>query len=339
MNNLALYVTAVLVWGSTWLLINFQLGVVAPGVSVVYRYAIAAALLFAWSAARGLRLRFDMHAHARFFLLGLLLFSFNYIATYSAQQYISSALNAVAFSCMMWMNVINARLFFGTRIEPRVWFGAALGIAGILALFWPEVSTISLNDTVLLGASLSLGGALLASLGNMASKSSQTAGLPVLQSNAWGMLYGTGITALVALGKGSTFNFEYSFSYVASLLYLAVFGSVVGFGAYLKLVGNIGPHKAGYAVVMFPVVAVVLSTLFEGLALEPHIVGGVALVLAGNLVILGGVKYGADLWRRMRVLQHYWFEPKTVVNACTPSLPAEVTRALGHVSDRPLHRS
>lgn len=316
MSNLALYTTTVLVWGSTWLLINFQLGTVAPEVSVVYRYAIASFLLFAWSALRGLRLKFDLHAHLRFFLLGLFLFSFNYIATYSAQQYISSAQNAVAFSTMMWMNIVNSRLFFGTRIEAKVWIGATLGMAGIVSLFWPEISAISFNDSIVLGASLCLAGAFLASLGNMASKSSQEAGLPVLQSNAWGMLYGTLITALVAWRRDLPFDFEFTVSYVSSLLYLAVFGSIVAFGAYLKLVGRIGPHRAGYAVVMFPVVAVILGVAFEGLELSANGVAGILLVLAGNMVILGFWKKGSALHSWLDQTKHLLFDRKTLVNPC-----------------------
>lgn len=287
MSNFWLYAAAVVIWGSTWLLINFQLGTVAPEVSVVYRYAIAAFLLMGFAVIRGLRLRFGLRDHAVFVLLGLFLFSFNYIATYSAQLYIPSALNAVAFSTMVWMNILNSRLFFGTRIEPRVWLGASLGMAGVVVLFWPEVSNVSLSDRTLIGASFCLSGALLASFGNMVSHRAQGRGLPVLQANAWGMLYGTLITAAVAWRKGLPFNFEYTFSYVSSLLYLAIFGSIVAFGCYLKLVGQIGPAKAGYAVVMFPVVAFVLSVLFEGLPVEAHIVIGVLLVLLGNMVILG----------------------------------------------------
>jgi drug/metabolite transporter (DMT)-like permease len=314
MSNLSLYATAVIVWGSTWLLINYQIGVVAPEVSVVYRYAIAAVLLFAWSAARGLRLKFGLHAHVRFFLLGLLLFSFNYIATYSAQQHISSALNAVAFSTMMWMNVVNARLFLGTRIEPRLWFGAILGLIGITLLFWPQIQDISFNDKVFLGASLSLTGAFLASLGNIASKSAQQEGLPILASNAWGMAYGTLITALVAWRRDLPFEVEWTFTYISTLLYLAIFGSIVAFGAYLKLVGRIGPHKAGYAVVMFPVVAVILSTLFEGLRPDLNMLAGIALVLGGNVVILGSWRANASWRSRMDSLRHYWFDRKTLVN-------------------------
>lgn len=300
MTDFVLYLTTVLVWGSTWLVINFQLGEVAPEVSVVYRYVIAAALLFAWCLLRGIGLRFGAMAHVRFMLLGLLLFGLNYIATYSAQAYIASALNAVVFSSMMWLNVINTRVFFGTRIEPRMWIGAAIGMAGLGVLFWPDIAEVSLSDRTLLGAGLSLGGALVASLGNMVSHRAQREGLPILPSNAWGMFYGAVFTALIAWRRELPFNFEYSAAYVLSLLYLAVFGSIVAFGCYLKLLGRIGPARAGYAMVMFPVVAVILSVLFEGLAIEWHIVTGLALVLGGNLAILGvrRVVAQARIWTR-----------------------------------------
>jgi len=311
-SNLWLYAAAVLIWGSTWLLINFQLGTVAPEVSVVYRYAIATVLLMAFALIRGLRLSFGLRYHLVFVLLGLFLFSFNYIATYSAQMYIPSALNAVAFSTMVWMNILNSRLFFGTRIEPKVWLGASLGMAGVVVLFWPQVSTVSLSDKTLIGASLCLSGALLASFGNMVSHRAQGRGLPVLQANAWGMFYGTLITAAVAWRKGLPFNFEYTFSYVSSLLYLAIFGSIVAFGCYLKLVGRIGPAKAGYAVVMFPVVAFVLSVLFENLPIEAHIVIGVALVLLGNLVILGFREIRVAL-RQAWMKYEFWFARKQLL--------------------------
>lgn len=319
MNNTALYVLTVLIWGSTWLMIEYQLGVVDPAVSVVWRYGLAFLMLFGWALAAGKRLRFPLHAHIRFVGLGLLLFSFNYIATYSAQQYISSALNAVAFSTMMWMNVINSRLFFRTRIEPRMWLGVALGTAGIVTLFWPDVAELSWTDRTLVGASFSLGGALLASLGNMLSKRAQESGLPILQSNAWGMFYGTLITAAVAWRQGLPFVFEWTPSYVSSLLYLTIFGSIVAFGAYLKLVGSIGPHKAGYVVVMFPVVAVVLSVLFEGIQLTPNMLAGIALVSLGNVAVLGVRHSRAELRRWLNVVRHEWLDRKAVVSRqCSP---------------------
>jgi drug/metabolite transporter (DMT)-like permease len=131
----------VLIWGSTWLVVNFQLGVVAPEVSIVYRYASATLILFSWAALRGLKLRFDLPTHLRFASLGVFLFSFNYVVTYAAQLYIPSALNAVVFSTMMWINVLNTRLFFGTRIEPRVYVGAVLGMLGLVVSSGPGSAT------------------------------------------------------------------------------------------------------------------------------------------------------------------------------------------------------
>ena len=286
MSNRFLYVVTVLVWGTTWIGIEFQLGTVAPEVSVFYRYTLAALSLFAWCTWKGLNQKFSPSAHVRFVLLGLLLFGLNYIVTYHAQQYITSALTAICFSHKLWMNIINARIFFGVRAGRKVIAGSMIGIVGIVVLFLPQVETLSLSDATLYGAALCVIGAFIASLGNMVSQGAQREGLPVVQSNAWGMLYGAIVTGSIAFGQGSTFNFEWSTSYVVSLVYLAVFGSIIAFGSYLKLLGRIGAHKAGYAMVMFPVVALIVSFLFEGLELGWNILAGIALVLIGNILIL-----------------------------------------------------
>lgn len=286
MSNTALYVITVLIWGSTWLAIEFQLGVVEPEVSIVYRYAIASAVLFIYCKIRGLRLLFDVKSHMWFALLGAFLFCLNYVFAYRAQVHITSALTAIAFSTMLWINIVLSRLIFGTRAGRRVLFGAFLGILGIVTLFAPQVGEVSLTDDVLIGSILALLGALAASIGNMLSQGAQKRTVPVVQANAWGMLYGATLTALIALSQGQVFNFDATFTYIASLAYLALFGSVVAFGAYLTLLGRIGAHKAGYATVMFPVIALILSILFEGLALDMTIVLGTALVLLGNLLVL-----------------------------------------------------
>ncbi len=286
MNNTVLYGLTVLIWGSTWFAIEFQLGAIAPEVSLVYRYGAASLLLFAWSRFRGLQLRFALRDHAWFFLLGLLLFGVNYILAYRSQIYITSALAAIAFSSMVWMNIINARLFFGVKAGRGVLFGALLGAIGMFYLFAPQISEISFTDTVFFGSFLAVLGALVASFGNMVSQATQKAKLPVVQTNAWAMLYGALFTAVIALTNGHEFSFEWTVAYVGSLAYLTVFGSIVAFGAYLTLLGRIGAHKAGYAMVMFPVVALVLSTLFEGLEIDATIVFGTLFVLAGNLFVL-----------------------------------------------------
>ena len=286
MSNPLLYLITVLIWGSTWFAIEFQLGVVAPEVSIVYRYVGASVLLFAWSRYRGLNLAFGLRQHGWFLLLGLFLFGLNYVLAYRAQIYITSALTAIAFSAIVWMNILNARIFFGVRAGRRILFGSLLGVAGIVTLFAPQVSELTLTDTVFYGCVLAVLGALVASFGNMISQGAQKRSLPVIQSNAWGMLYGAILTAIIAGVAGHPFIFDWSFAYVTSLAYLSVFGSIVAFGAYLTLLGRIGAHKAGYAMVMFPVVALVLSMAFEGLQLDATIIAGTALVLAGNIFVL-----------------------------------------------------
>lgn len=294
MSNSTLYALTVLIWGSTFFAIEFQLGVVAPEVSLIYRYGTAALLLFGWSRLKGLPLRFAIRNHVGFMLLGILLFGLNYILTYQSQIHITSALAAIAFSAMVWMNIINSRIFFGVRAGRGVLFGALLGAIGMYFLFAPQIEDVSLSDTVFFGSCLAVLGALTASFGNMVSQTLQKADLPVVQTNAWGMFYGALFMGAVALANGSEFAFEWSAAYVGSLAYLTVFGSIVAFGAYLTLLGRIGAHKAGYAMVMFPMVAVLLSTLFEGLELTMTTAFGTLLVLTGNVLVLKTRKTAAQ---------------------------------------------
>jgi drug/metabolite transporter (DMT)-like permease len=291
MMNILLFIATVLIWGATWYAIDFQIGVVDPGVSLAYRYLIAASLAFGWCFLRGSSLRFGWSAHRYFILLGVFLFGLNYLSAYNAQLYISSALNAIGFSAMIWMNIVNARLFFGSSVARSTFIGASMGMAGIVIIFWPEVQQVSLDDRIIIGAFFSLLGALLASFGNMASQAAQRRKIPVMQANAWGMLYGAMLNGGLALGQGKTFNFDPSPGYVVSLAFLAVFGSVVAFGCYLTLLGRVGLEKAGYAAVMVPVVALLLSAALEDLQLAPHILIGMALAVAGNVFILArGIK-------------------------------------------------
>ncbi|MBT8422327.1 MAG: EamA family transporter [Gammaproteobacteria bacterium] len=286
MANLILYLATVLIWGSTWYAIDFQLGVVEPSVSLAYRYLIAAGIAFAWCVATRRSLRFPLRSHVRFLLLGTFLFGLNYLSAYQAQFYISSALNAIGFSTMIVINMLNAWLFFRRRPTGRMYLGAALGIAGILLVFLPEVEEVALTDAILIGMFFSVLGTLFASFGNIASEAMQRDRLPIMQANAWGMLYGALLNILIAVAQGKPFVIDTSLTYLGSLVYLAVIGSVVAFACYLTLLGRIGLERAGYASVLIPVVALLFSVMLEGLQPGVTLLAGLTLAVAGNVFVL-----------------------------------------------------
>jgi drug/metabolite transporter (DMT)-like permease len=287
MSNLNLYLVSVCIWGSTWLAIKFQLGVVPPDVSVAWRFALASLILMIWSRIKRLPLRYDARTHLWMGLQGLLLFGANYVMTYMAEETLSSGLVAVIFSLMMFFNIAGMRVFFGNAPRGRSVIGALLGFIGIGMLFWPDLSQFSVAGAALQGLVLALIATFIASLGNMTATRNQRAGLPVIAQNAWAMLYGALMVLAYALVCGHRLAFEPTFAYTASLLYLALFGSVLAFGAYLTLLGRIGAARAGYTAVAIPVVALAMSTAFEHLRWQPVMVLGVVLCLSGNLLVLG----------------------------------------------------
>jgi drug/metabolite transporter (DMT)-like permease len=286
MTNVLLYVLTVFFWGTSWLAIKFQLGVVAPEVSVLYRMAAAAAILIAYCLVARRPMRFSLRDHGFMALQGLFLFSANYVLIYLGTQYLTSGLVAVAFSSIVVMNIVGTALLFAVPIRSRVVLGAAAGIAGLSLVFWPEIRAFDLARDGTVGLALVLAGTALASLGMLTSARNQMHGLPVVQTNAFGMTYGALVLVALTLGLGRPFDFDGSFVYVASLFYLALFATVLAFGCYLTLLGRIGADRAAYATVLFPIVALALSTVFEGFHWTLPAALGLVMVLVGNALIV-----------------------------------------------------
>ncbi len=297
MRNTLLYIATVLIWGSTWLAIEYQLGEVDIVVSVFYRFTIAAVIMWAYCRFAKVPMRFSMRNHGFIFVLALFNFSMNYTLLYYSQNYLTSAMTSIAFSTMLLMNIVNTRLFFGSRIAGRVYLGAFFGITGIIALFWDDLSASGVGSDSLIGLSLVISGALVASLGNMTSVRNSRAGMNVLAVNAWGMLYGALILATIVGFSDLQFTLSTKPSYLLSLAYLAVFGTVIAFATYYVLLNDIGPEKASYVIVLFPVVAVVLSSFFEGFSWTHNTFLGFALVLIGNAILLTP----SSILKRLRV--------------------------------------
>ncbi len=285
-QNVLLYVVTILIWGSSWLVIKFQLGVVDPMVSVAYRFLLASGISWIYCRYSGLQLSFRLRDHGFMFLQGVSLFALNYWLFYISELTLTSGLAAVIFSTIVVMNMLNGVIFLKNRLELRVVIGAVLGLSGIILVFWPEVSDFETGSENLFAAALAVLATFLASLGNIASARNQREGIPVVQSNTYGMTYGALLMLVLAWSTGHEFNFEFTVSYVSSLVFLSVFASIIAFWSYLTLLGRVGVERAAYATLIFPLVALGISTIFEGYQWTAYAVIGIVLILGGNLLIL-----------------------------------------------------
>ena len=286
MANAALYIVTVLIWGSSWFVVTFQLGVVPPEISVAYRFAFAGLVLLAFCLATGRRLRFAPRQHLAMAVQGVLMFAINYTLIYFAASRITTGLIAVMFSTIIVFNILFGALLFRSRVRPQVALGALFGVAGTVLVFAHELAGFDVESRRFTGIVLSLLAVALASLGNMMSVRNQAAGLPVVQTNAYSMLYAGILVMVVALLRGLPIVFDPSPAYVGSFLFLAIFATAIGFGGYLTLLGRMGADRAAYIMVLFPIVALAMSTAFEGFRWSAEAGAGVALVLLGNLLTL-----------------------------------------------------
>ena len=286
MQILLLYGAVVLIWGSTFAAIPYQLGDVAIEVSVAYRFGISAVALAIYAKLSGRRLGLPREVLPMVALQGLLLFCVNYFLVYEASAYVTTGLIAVLFTTIVLTNALFERLFFNTRMNRTFYAAAAMGVIGIALVFWPEISELSLDDTAVIGILLALGSVLSASLGNMAATVNMQKALPVVALNAWAMGIATVLSFLAALLLGRDITFSTDTDYVLSLFYLSVFGSAVAFGCYLALIRRIGPSRAAYSTVLFPIVALALSTVLENYVWTPVAAAGILVTLLGNWLIL-----------------------------------------------------
>jgi len=286
LSTAQLFSACVAIWGSTWLAITFQLGRVPPEASVFYRFLLAALLIFAWCAVRGVRMRLSAREHAWTALQGMLMFSASYLFVYYAEQHVVSGLVAVGYSASPLLAMLGMRAFFGAPMTPPVIGGSLMGIAGITLVFWPELAHIRGGGSAALGAVFTAIAVVLSSMGSLVAHRNHQHGYALWPSMAWGMLYGSALSLAVTLALGKPLTFEPTAAYVLSLIYLSVLGSIVTFAAYLTVMKRVGAARAGYIGVMTPIVALVISAFVEGFRWQAVTVAGIAVSVLGNVVIL-----------------------------------------------------
>jgi len=280
-----LFGSLVIAWGLTWFAIKLQIGPVPTEVSICYRFLLAAVVLWAGLALTGRLRRVRLAQHGWFALLGISLFGLNFVLIYGATQHVTSGVVAVLFTMATVYNAFNQWIFLGRRPDARVLAGALCGIGGIGLLFGAEFIHLDAGGGTAFGILLALGGTFVFSLGNLVSMRIAKEGVDLPNAVVRGMSWGTALLALFALAQGRSFVLDTSPQYLLSLVYLAVPGSVFGMLAYLSLVQRIGADRAAYTTVLFPVVALAVSTALEGYAWTPWAVAGLPLILLGNVII------------------------------------------------------
>ena len=286
MNNYILFLITLFCWSPTWYLIKFQLGYVDPLVSVFYRFLIAAVIIFIYLVIKNKNLKFSINHHFWFLFFGTCLYSINYVFFYLSNTYLISAFPAIVFSTVVIMNILGEKFYFNKKPSLKTLIGAIIGMIGIIIIFNEEIFNFSLSEGTHIGLFLALIGTFCASTGNMVHQRNLNNNFPPIQTIAYAMLYGSLVTLFVTKIRGAELLFENSVSYISSLLYLAIFGSIFAFISYLKLLEKVGPGRAGYVGVVMPVLALIISTIFEKLEWQTDLIIGLPILIIGAVLVI-----------------------------------------------------
>jgi len=141
------------------------------------------------------------------------------------------------------------------------------------------------SDSRVIGIMLAVFGTFLFSSGNMISVRNHKKQLAVTTTTAWAMLYGSLAMCLISLFYVGSFSFDINAAYVLSLLFLIVPGSIIAFSLYLTLIDRIGANKTAYTTVLFPIVALTISAIFEDYVFTPIAIIGLILAIVGNIIV------------------------------------------------------
>jgi len=277
------------VWGSTWIVIRDQVGTVPPQWSVAYRFMIAAIAMAMVAKWKGQSLRMDRGGLFAALVLGVTQFSVNFNSVYAAERFITSGVVATVFAILLIPNSLLAWAFLDQKPSRRFLLAGLVAVCGVALLFLHELrSSPASPREIAIGLGLTLLGLMGASLANVYQAGKEARRHPLLALLAWSMAIGAMLDAALAFAIAGPPVAEARIGYWAGVIYLALFGSVLCFAVYFPVVRKIGPGKAAYSSVMVPIIAMTLSTIFEGYRWSPLASGGAVLAIGGMLLALAG---------------------------------------------------
>ena len=285
-RTMLLFLVVVMTWGTGWLPIRYQVGEVAPEVTLFWRFLIAGALLWGLVWWRGAHWRYPPAIHVRLVFMGLGMFGINYLLMYNAARHLPTGTLAVVFSTASLYGFALDAILFSRHVGPRAIAGVIVGLAGLALVFLPQIAATHFAGPAMTSFLLAMVSTALFALGSSLAAATQKHGVSVRGSTAWAALYGCLAMGLIVLLRGDSFAISWKATYLAALGWHVVVATVIAFSAYVALVGEAGIGRAAYTTVVFPVIALALSTLVEGLARMPAMALGVLLVGLGNVLVL-----------------------------------------------------
>lgn len=281
------FAVVTLIWGGTWIVIRDQLHGVPPQWSVAYRFLIAGAAMATWALATGAGLRLTAAQLRLAAVAGVLQFVLNFNLVYQAERFITSGVVATVFATLIVPNTLLARVFLGDRVTGRFLLGAAIAIGGIAFLFVHELrADAGAQGATVVGIALTLGAVLSASGANVIQATRAGRALPLAPFLAWAMGIGAAVNCLIAFAVAGPPVWDPRPGYLLGLVYLALAASAFAFLLYYRIIRVIGPGRSAYSSVLVPVIAMALSTAFEGYRWTPLTAGGAVLVVGGLLLAL-----------------------------------------------------
>ena len=288
--NLLLFLGALFFWSATWSIISLtQVNIdLDPTISVFIRFIIAGLIILIFVALTKRNLIFSIKDHLYFFVLGIFLYSGNYIFFYNSNVYLPSNIPATVFCLLTIFNILGERYIFNKPITTLALFGATLGITGIAIIFFKDFLSFNLNSGTTLGLLFALLATLSASIGNLiAIYNKRNFNIPLLQNVAFAMIYGAIVALFVAIIKGSEFYIPVTnLSYMVGLTYLIIFGSIISFLCYIRFIENTSASTGGYIGVAMPILALIISMIFEDVKPDIYFLSGLPIALLGLLLIL-----------------------------------------------------
>jgi len=281
-----LFAICVVVWGTTWHAITYQLFDFSAESGVAVRFALAGSAVLAFCRWRGVPLARSLADHGALALQGVFLYGVSYVCVYHAERFVPSGLVAVGYSASPLLSGIGAALLFGAALSRRFVVGGVLGVCGVVVIFWTEITRASGSERATLGALFTVASVLLSAVGSLVASRNRKRGIALLPAMGFGMIYGSIAAAIVALAVGRSIVVPSAPSWWLSLAYLAFAGSVLTFACFLTLQDRVGVGAAGTVGVMTPLLALVVSIALEGFRPDVRTAAGAALAVAGNALML-----------------------------------------------------